>query len=113
MNACSKGHLDVVKTLIEAGANVKHTNKVGKYLHCCTSTCACTYTHIPLVFGLVYTRLHVCLNDAMDTNAGFKISTCTCKPWLHGINLTCKGDHAVGNMLCATQINTYVSCCST
>ena len=29
MTASDKGHLDVVKTLIEAGANVNYTNKVG------------------------------------------------------------------------------------
>ena len=29
MKASQQGHLDVVKTLIEAGANVNHTNKVG------------------------------------------------------------------------------------
>ena len=29
MIAISKGHLDVVKTLIEAGANVIQTNNVG------------------------------------------------------------------------------------
>ena len=29
MFAISEGHLDVVKTLIEAGANVNQTNKVG------------------------------------------------------------------------------------
>ena len=34
MIAISKGHLDVVKTLIEAGANVNQTNKVG--------ICTCT-----------------------------------------------------------------------
>ena len=31
-----EGHLDLVKTLIEAGANVNHTNEVGKHC-CCTS----------------------------------------------------------------------------
>ena len=31
MKASEKGHLDVVKTLIAAGANVNHTNKVGEY----------------------------------------------------------------------------------
>ena len=30
MKASNEGHLDVVKTLIEAGANVNHTNKVGR-----------------------------------------------------------------------------------
>ena len=29
MTASKMGHLDVVKTLIEAGANVNHTAKVG------------------------------------------------------------------------------------
>ena len=29
MIASDKGHLDIVKTLIEAGANVNHTDKVG------------------------------------------------------------------------------------
>ena len=33
MIASAKGHFDVVKTLIEAGANVSHTNKVGKYMY--------------------------------------------------------------------------------
>ena len=50
MRASDEGHLDVVKTLIETGASVNDTNKVGKYLHCC-----CTLYH-----RLVYTCLHVC-----------------------------------------------------
>ena len=45
MTASNKGHLDVVKTLIEAGANVNHTNKVSKYMHCCC-TCTCMHFHI-------------------------------------------------------------------
>ena len=49
MNTCDKGHLDVVKTLIEAGANVNHTNKVGKYLHCC-----CTLMHVHVNTFLLY-----------------------------------------------------------
>ena len=53
MTASNKGHLDVVKTLIEAGANVNHTDKVGKYLHCC---CTCTCTHVPLV---LYTHVYM------------------------------------------------------
>ena len=53
MTASDKGHLDVVKTLIEAGANVNNTNKVGKYLHCC---CTCTCTHVPLV---LYTHVYM------------------------------------------------------
>ena len=39
MIASAKGHLDVVKILIEAGTNVNHTNKVGIHEHCC-----CTHT---------------------------------------------------------------------
>ena len=35
MIASEKGHLDVGKTLIVAGANVNHTAKVGVYhVHC-------------------------------------------------------------------------------
>ena len=37
MVASEKGHLDVVKTLIEAGADVTQINKVG--IHVCTCTC--------------------------------------------------------------------------
>ena len=32
MRACSEGHLDEVKTLIEAGTNVNQTDKVGIYI---------------------------------------------------------------------------------
>ena len=35
MTASKQGHLDVVKTLIEAGANITHSNKVGM----CTLIC--------------------------------------------------------------------------
>ena len=34
MKASEKGHLDIVKTLIEAGTNVNCTNKVGVYCTC-------------------------------------------------------------------------------
>ena len=53
MTESNKGHLDVVKTLIEVGANVNHTNKVGKYLHCCC-TCTCTCTHVLLTHVYMY-----------------------------------------------------------
>ena len=53
MIASEIGHLDVVKTLIEAGANVNNTNKVGKYMQCC---CTCTCTHVPLV---LYTHVYM------------------------------------------------------
>ena len=55
MTASDKGHLDVVKTLIEAGANVNHTNKVGISfiaLHSSAGLYICTLCH----------------NDAMGTS---------------------------------------------
>ena len=55
MAASYIGHLDVVKTLIKAGANVNHTNKVG--------TCICT------LLLYTYTVLLYCLSSA---------SLCTC-----------------------------------
>ena len=33
MVACWKGHVDVVRSLIKAGANINHTNKVGTHAH--------------------------------------------------------------------------------
>ena len=36
MIAISEGHLEVVKTLIEAGANVNQTIKVGICIRTCT-----------------------------------------------------------------------------
>ena len=33
MAACEKGHVDMVKSLIEAGANINHTSKVGIYMY--------------------------------------------------------------------------------
>ena len=102
MTASDKGHLDVVKTLIEAGANVNHTNKVAKYMHRC-GICTCTlytcitssYTYkyfiIMLIFRTVLIHVHVYHRKAR----------------LHEINLicTCKGDHAIGKMLFVTEIN--------
>ena len=61
MIASYNGHLDVVKTLIEAGANVNHTNKVGKYMHCCYTV----LLYHTLVFIQVYA---VCHNNAMGSN---------------------------------------------
>ena len=39
------GHLDLVKTLIGAGANVNQTNKVGIYTNNCTHRLVCIYVH--------------------------------------------------------------------
>ena len=33
MAASWKGHIEVVKSLVEAGANINHTNKVGIYYY--------------------------------------------------------------------------------
>ena len=49
MTASDEGHLDVVKTLIEAGANVNDTDEVSKYMYmqCCCKKCTCAlYTCI-------------------------------------------------------------------
>ena len=62
MIASAKGHLDVVKTLIEAEANVNHTNKVGK--HCVVHVHVHLHTFL-LYHRLLCTCLHVCHNDAM------------------------------------------------
>ena len=65
MAASEKGHLDVVKTLIEAGANVNHTNKVGVYhVHCTLYYClssAGLYTYVCMY--IIISCLH-----AMGTN---------------------------------------------
>ena len=61
--ASHSGHLDVVKTLIEAGANVNHTNKVG--------TCALLlYTYTVLLYCLSSASLCTCSchNDVIGTN---------------------------------------------
>ena len=37
MKASEEGHVEVVRSLIEAGANINHTNKVGMHSnYCCT-----------------------------------------------------------------------------
>ena len=36
MIALDKGHFEIVKTLIESGANVNQSDKVGVCVHCCT-----------------------------------------------------------------------------
>ena len=56
MIASAKGHLDVVKTLVEAGANVNHTIKVG--------TCI-PFIALSSSASLMYILCH---NDAMCMN---------------------------------------------
>ena len=45
MVASEKGHLDVVKTLVEAGANVNYTNKIGLHTQFCCTLISCTFIH--------------------------------------------------------------------
>ena len=50
MRASEKGHVEVVKSLIEAGANINHTNKVGTQilLHSIRSTPSIAYCYSSL-----------------------------------------------------------------
>ena len=41
MVASNEGHLEVVKTLVGAGANVNQTNKVGIYTVFSVTMCTC------------------------------------------------------------------------
>ena len=63
MIASDEGHLDVVKTLIEAEANVNHTNKVS----ICTLL---LYTYIVLLYCVSSASLCTCSchNDVIGTN---------------------------------------------
>ena len=57
MVASNKGHLVVVKTLIEAGADVNQINEVGIYLHC---FCSLISAHcIALVQQHKFVHVHV------------------------------------------------------
>ena len=73
MTASNKGHLDVVKTLIEAGANVNHTNKVG----ICTLL---LYTYTVLLYCLSSASLCTCSyhNDVIGTNNYLSLQCCRC-----------------------------------
>ena len=58
MKASWKGHVEVVKSLIEAGANINHTNKVGIFrllLH----SIRCT----PIIAIVLHVFVHVCHID--------------------------------------------------
>ena len=56
MAASMKGHVEVVKSLIEAGANISHTNKVGIHHSYITHLDA----HRPLPYST-----HLCLPYVM------------------------------------------------
>ena len=73
MTASEKGHLDVVTTLVEAGANVNHTNKVG----ICTLL---LYTYTVLLFCLSSASLCTCSchNDVIGTNNYLSLQCCCC-----------------------------------
>ena len=45
MKASEKGHVEVVRSLVEAVANINHTNKVGIHSHC---YCTLLNAHPPL-----------------------------------------------------------------
>ena len=78
MIASDERHLDVVKTLIEAGANVNHTNKVGTcrlllYMYFLSSASLCTCS---------------CHNDVIGTNYYLSLQCCRCH--LQVDNCTCR-----------------------
>ena len=54
LNAASfSGHLDVVKTLLEAGANINQANNVGTCTHTsCSSNRNCTCTTQPILYKI-------------------------------------------------------------
>ena len=73
MAASEKGHLDVVKALIEAEANINHTNKVG--------ICALfLYTYTVLLYCLSSASLCTCSchNDVIGTNNYLSLKCCRC-----------------------------------
>ena len=57
MKASKKGHVEVVKSLIEAGANINHTNKVGIFRLLLYSI-RCT----PFIAVVHHIFVHVCHN---------------------------------------------------
>ena len=61
MIASEKGHLDVVKTLIEAGANVNHTNKVGLHTQFCCTDIMHIHTSCIYMYNIAYIYCDVCM----------------------------------------------------
>ena len=58
MVASQKGHVEVVRSLIDAGANINHTNKVGIHPHC-----YCTLLNAPFIAVVLQMFVHVCRNN--------------------------------------------------
>ena len=63
MTASEKGHVEVVKSLIEAGANISHTNKVGihhSYFTLLDAHCPLPYsTHLQLTVNPFNPNYHM------------------------------------------------------
>ena len=59
--ASRKGHVEVVRSLIEAGVNINHTDKVGTRIHCffCTPVDA----HSPLPYCYTSLSMYVIKRD--------------------------------------------------
>ena len=72
MAASWKGHIEVVKSLVEAGANINHTNKVGIYATVITCTINCT--HPPIMLHII---VHVIA--IMMSSQSFNMNTYNCK----------------------------------
>ena len=88
MKAGENGHLDVVKTLIEAGANVNHTNKVD------TRTCTLlmyTYMYTVLLYCLSSASLCTCSchNDVIGTNSYLSLQCCRCHLQVDNVHVIC------------------------
>ena len=89
MIASNNGHLDIVKTLIEAAANVNHTDKVG----ICTLL---LYTYTVLLYCLSSASWCTCSchNDVIGTNNYLSLQCCRCHlqvdscTYNHDYNLT-------------------------
>ena len=108
MAASDKGHLDVVKTLIEAGAtcNVNHTNKVGKiymyalllYMYTLSSYITGLYTHVYMyVIMMPWVQMQVLKYVRALVSHGYM-----------GLTLHVKVTMQIGRMLCGTKM---INCC--
>ena len=74
MIASEQGHVEVVKSLIEAGANINHTNKVG--IH---HSIRCT----PSIAILNTSLSSICHNDVIIIILNY-ITSCNAYLYMHG-----------------------------
>ena len=103
MKSSLNGHLDVVKTLIEAGANVNITNKVGEYLHCC---CTCTYTLYSYITGLyTHAYMYVIMMPWLQMQVFKYVRAHASHGYMELTLHVMVTYHAIGKMLCATKMN--------